>query len=1274
MENEKQKDERAIWEKANFVSRLSFHWLNPIVMKAWRSEVSAPDLYPVSQRQGFMTNKARWLQHIYTTGPKMWFFRIYWREILGGLMVSLGSYAMQLFIMYWVFQMLAIYLTDPTLPFWWGMVLCVVMLAASITQNFLMAQSWVAASNLGLKAKSGFLAIAFDKATRMKVLSEEDNGYLMSVMTIDAEKVFEIGLYGLFAIAGPFYIISAVVLLCVLLGWPAVPSFGLVVLAFVGMRYAGFKQGQLRRQIIGITEKRINLIAEMVGAAKVCKMYNFERSLGDQIVSVREEEVRKVTQVGLLSGVTAVTVQSWAILAPLVLFLIYLGIGNRLTSAQAFTALSLINSIWFPLQMMGFSLTRYAVGLQSMARLHGLLQREELDPNAINWIRETNDPGIVFEDSAFAYSKSPSTSANNVPFQLSVPGKMEVKQGEIAMVCGAVGSGKTTLLLGLLGQLNRVHGSVTIRGSVAYASQTAFIVNSTLRENVLFGKAFEEERYRACLAAACLDVDVAGFRDGDMTEIGEKGINLSGGQKQRVSVARALYADTDILLLDDVLSAVDTKVGRRMFNNLIEMFRKKPKCVLFVNHQLQYASMCDRIFVLADQKIAEQGSFEELRRMGGRFERMLEDYVAEEEQQDEQPKLLPTVDQGAEKPDAGKDAASTSEKPFQFVKSEQASNANVRSSVWREYFRRLGALFFTGVCIITFYQGVRAFTDFWLALYLQQSLSVSFPVWGGVYGMLAGVCLIIFLCFEFSLWFSTLRASKSLHNHVALNILRATMAFFDSTPIGRIMNRFSKDIDTMDYPLPFSTEQALIYMLQSISVFVAIAVVYPILLVCFPPVFVIFVIIAMLLRNSMRQTRRIVGVQKSFVLSVISTFMNGMQTIRAFGATSRFQDEMTMRCDNEQAVMWVNLLLGRWFNLRLDIVVSFLVFIVSIVSVNLRSASNSALGALAISYTVRLASAFQWSIRSLVEIEAHITSVERLLEYVEDLPMEPSKGLVAAPEGWPSSSSIEFDHVTVRYRPDAPPVLNDVSFFLPSGTSLGVVGRTGAGKSTLVACLLRLIPYEGTIRLDGVDISTISLEELRGSISVIPQESVIFSGTLRKNLDPKQASTDEEIYDVLSSVNLRDMKLDEPVEDLSQGEKQLLCIARAFLHKGRVLISDESTSSVDTANDRLLQVRIERYLRSSRMTSITIAHRLQTVVGCDLVLVLDKGRVIELGPPGFLVNKGKSFLSLVLETGPQSSQHLISLASKKLDFEQKLDEDHSEWYMNTDFELFSVPL
>ena len=744
----------APWERANWFSRASFHWMSRLM----RGEVSIEQLLPVARVHSYEETGRRWGG---TTRFRS-FLAVYRRELLQGLAAAAVVYALQFFIVMFLFRNLALYLSDPTAVLGWGIALCCIMLLANVLQNFAFAFTWVENLNLGILAKAGFTAAVIDKAMRLRtplearvvnLISNDRCGRVLNVHVcvslcvfvflfhsphccfvpfslvstlpcfnpfFPSERMFEMSQYFLWVVAAPLQVATSCALICVLLGWAGVPCFAIVFGIILVNRRNGLLVGSIRRRALPVTDQRLGLIQELISAVKIVKIYCFEQSLSQSVLAKRSLEIATLRAANVVAALTAALVQGNATLVPMVCFVLYVGAVGPLSAATSFTVLALVNGLWFPMHMLGLGLARVGVGLQSFSRLEAFLQEPEAELPLRLPLGEGLGPCVTIDGAVFRRDESFAVTVNHLHFGVG-----------LHMIVGPIGSGKSTLLLGALGLLPRERGAVTVRGEAAYAAQTAFIVNATVRENIVFGDAqpFDESRYREALAQSCLDVDVAGFVDGDFTEIGEKGINLSGGQRQRVSVARALYSGRPVLALDDCLSAVDVRVGRQLFSALQ---RAAQRCVvLLANHQLQHCAAARQVVVLAAGSVAQCGSFAELQGEEGPFRVMLQDYghaEGEGEEKGEEKKVKEEPKQAAAALSSPSAAAA-----FVLIKAEAAAAGRVGAGVWWSYLRAGGLTFALSAAAMCVFMAGRSFTDFWLAYFVSgNTFNVSYAVWAGL--------------------------------------------------------------------------------------------------------------------------------------------------------------------------------------------------------------------------------------------------------------------------------------------------------------------------------------------------------------------------------------------------------------------------------------------------------------------------------------------------------------------------------------------------------------
>ncbi|XP_065580663.1 multidrug resistance-associated protein 1-like isoform X3 [Artemia franciscana] len=936
--------------------------------------------------------------------------------------------------------------------------------------------------------------------------------------------------------------------------------------------------------------------------------------------------------------------------------------------------------------------------------MNKFMNAEELNPDAVTHDPNEQNP-IVVKDGSFSWGVDEKPVLKNISF--------EVEEGSLVAVVGMVGSGKSSLISAILGEMDKLSGKVNTKGSIAYVPQQAWIQNAILRQNIIFGGAEEESRYNQVIDSCALRPDFDILPAGDNTEIGEKGINLSGGQKQRVSLARAVYSDSDIYLMDDPLSAVDTHVGRHIFDNVIGpkgMLHKKTR--ILVTHGITFLPQTDKIIVLKDGVISEAGSYKELLDKKGDFAEFLLEHLNEEEEGEdivtELAKIREELEsslgreevkrqisrqrshvsesrshlsdtsvtsspqnsakEGSKEVEKRRGSLEKSKSPTKevqangtvkpkegekLIEAEKAETGKVKTEVYLHYLRSVGfALSFWTILLYAIYQLFSVGTNVWLSAwsnaYVNENDTATEPVpippserdmFLGVYGALGfGQAIMIYFNI-LNVAKGGLEASRKLHHRMLDNILKSPMVFFETTPMGRFLNRFGKDVDLVDRSIPFSLRSLLSTLYGVLATIVVISYTTPIFLVMVLPIAVIYYFMQHFYVATSRQLKRLESITRSPIYSHFGETITGVSVIRAYSKEHRFIKESESKVDTNQICYYPSIVANRWLAVRLESVGNLIVLCASLFAVFGRESLNPGLVGLSISYALNITQTLNWFMRMTSEVETNIVAVERIKEYGET-PQEaqweiPDK---KPPKEWPDEGKVEFIDYEVRYREGLEVVLKGINCSINGGEKVGIVGRTGAGKSSLTLGLFRIIePAKGTIKIDGLDITRMGLHSLRSRLTIIPQDPVLFSGTLRMNLDPFKQHTDEDIWRALELAHLKTFALtlsaglqhevSEGGENLSVGQRQLVCLARALLRKTKVLILDEATAAVDLETDDLIQATIRKEF--SDCTVITIAHRLNTIMDSTRVMVLDKGQIIEFDSPSVLLaNKSSIFYGM----------------------------------------------
>lgn len=727
---------------------------------------------------------------------------------------------------------------------------------------------------------------------------------------------------------------------------------------------------------------------------------------------------------------------------------------------------------------------------------------------------------------------------------------------------------------------------------------------------------------------------------GDATEIGERGITISGGQKQRLNIARAIYFDADIVLMDDPLSAVDAHVGRHIMDNAI-LGLLKDKCRILATHQLWVLNRCDRIIWMDGGKIQAIDTFDNLMANHAGFRQLMET-TAQETKEEESVAVEEKTADGEKKKKKKRGKG--------LMQAEERAVASVPWSVYTNYIRASGSIF-TGpltIIVLLLSQGANIMTSLWLSYWTTDRFGLTTGVYIGVYAGLGTLQALLMFLFSILLTVFGTNASKFLLKQAVRRTLRAPMSFFDTTPLGRITNRFSRDVDVMDNNLTDAIRMYFLTLAMIISVFALIIAFFHYFAIALVPLAILFVLAASYYRASAREVKRFESVLRSVVFAKFGEGLNGVASIRAYGLRDRFITNLRDAIDEMNAAYYLTFSNQRWLSTRLDTIGNLLVFTTGILVVTSRFNVSPAISGLVLSYILSIVQMLQFTVRQLAEVENGMNAVERLEYYGTQLEEEAPEHTIEVRPSWPENGEIIFDNVEMRYRANLPLVLKGLDMHVRGGERIGIVGRTGAGKSSIMSTLFRLVEISGGhIYIDGLDISTVGLHDLRSRLAIIPQDPTLFRGTVRSNLDPFNEHSDLDLWSALRKADLvpadaaiddKDptrIHLDSVVEEdglnFSLGQRQLMALARALVRGSQIIVCDEATSSVDMETDDKIQKTMAVGFRGK--TLLCIAHRLRTIIGYDRICVMDAGSIAELDTPLNLWKEGGIFRSMCDRSG-----------------------------------------
>ncbi|KAI3729908.1 hypothetical protein L6452_18580 [Arctium lappa] len=1247
--------------KASIFQLVTFSWLNPLFVVGIKKPLDqdeVPDVDIIDSASFTSESFDECLNHQGTENPSIYkVIYLFTRKKVAINALFAATNAAASYVGPYLINDLVSFLNEKeTRSLTSGYLIAVGFLAAKVVETLTQRQWIFGARQLGLRLRAALISHIYKKGLVLSSRScqSHTSGEIINIMSVDIQRITDFMWYINTIFMLPIQISLAMFILHINLGLGSFVGLAATVVVMSGNIPLTRVQKWYQSKIMESKDARMKSTSEVLKNIKTLKLQAWDSYYLQKLESLRKVEYDWIWKSLKLNALAAFVF--WG--APIFISVMTFGgcvlMGVPLTAGRVLSALATFRMLQDPIFNLPDLLNVIAQGKVSADRVASYLQEEEIDSDTVEFVpRNLTEVDVKIENGRFSWDPD-SRTANLDQIDL------EVKRGMKVAICGTVGSGKSSLLSCILGEMPKLSGTVEISGTKAYVSQSAWILTGNVRENILFGNAYDRTRYEKTIKACALTKDFELFSTGDLTEIGERGINMSGGQKQRIQIARAVYDDADIYLLDDPFSAVDAHTGTELFQECL-LGMLKEKTVLYVTHQVEFLPAADLILVMKNGRIDQMGTFKELLNQNIGFEvlvgahnQALESVLAvesssrESEQApvNEEPTLITELSQTKQDSEHNL-CVDMSKKDGKLVHEEEREKGSIGKEVYWSYLTLAKGGFLVPIILLaqSSFQFLQIASNYWMAWACPTDSTEIVTGMGFillVYTLLAVGSSLCVLLRASLVAIAGLLTSEKLFNDMLHSVLRAPMAFFDSTPAGRILNRASTDQSVIDLEMAnrigwcaFSTIQLLGTMaVMSQVAWEVFAILIPVTAVC--------VWYQRYYIPTARELARLAGIESAPILHHFAESLTGAATIRAFQQQDRFIEKNLCLIDNHSRPMFHNAAAIEWLCFRLNQLSNFVFAFSLVLLVTLpEGIIDPSIAGLAVTYGINLNVQQASVIWNICNAENKMISVERVLQY-SNLTSEAPLVIEEArpPSQWPQNGTISFTNLQIRYADHLPSVLKNISCTFPGKKKVGVVGRTGSGKSTLIQAIFRGVePAQGFITIDGIDICKIGLHDLRSRLSIIPQDPTLFQGTVRGNLDPLHQYPDAQIWEALDKCQLGDIvrgkkeKLELPVveggENWSVGQRQLFCLGRALLKKSSILVLDEATASIDSATDGILQKIITQEFKER--TIVTIAHRIHTVIDSDLVLVLSDGKIAEYDTPTKLLERENSFFSRLIK-------------------------------------------
>ena len=1305
---------------------LSFSWVQPMISRVYRTDALVyDDLAPpppyVAAAATLQALQRLWDRHYRAHGSganlfwpvvatfKWWIAAIFAADLVDIALTFSQPFLLQHFIRFFIAAGSGAAAPPP--PMIVGYFVATLMYVNSVLRFLNVNQLYMSLFSLSYCYQSGLTTMVYNKALRLTPAArkEKSAGDIVNNVTMDVRTIQWFCAQLQDFVLTPLKLALCIVLLHKIIGNATygglaacavmIPVLSLVSASFMGLYPLLMKQ----------KDARTSLITEMLNLIKLIKLYLWEKPMMARLREIRNnQELKTLKKIGIFLAMATFVWKCIPFFVSCASYATFVVIYDvPLTPDIVFPALLFFDMLTEPIFMLPGIITNLIEARTALKRLRDLLVMEEVN----DCVKRQDavmkgEVAVEIKDGTFVWShnehEGDEEAALDSPEVALADINFAAKKGQLTCVVGRVGSGKSTLFKALLGEVPAAGAAdITICGSVAYCLQSPWILNGLVKQNILFGCRYNREWYNRTVDACELTTDFKVLPDGDRTVVGEKGISLSGGQKARVALARAVYSKSDVYLFDDVLSAVDAHVGKRITEKVLgPQGIIKTKTRVLATNLVPVLHEADLIYMLQKGRVVERGNFGEVMQRGGELASLIKEFGRKDHEEDAPslhkvevapPPKLDVLSEGIAEftgnevalqrvisnETIGRSLLTSYSHVYvdeddtkKTANEEESEKGQVKLAVFIEYFRACNVGWVSVYLLCTFVMMVlkvmeKVTLTRWLEANASAGATVRTSYFLTLYLLLGVAGGLLNLAASFVLWsLCIIRGARYFHDTMANSILRSPMRFFETTPIGRILNRFTDDIGTVDMQLPWIFMNFLTFFLNGVVTFAVICYNLPVMTFILAALLVVYNEIRKYFIPCLREIKRLESKSKSPLFAHIQELINGIDTVKAYRQSERFFHQNMQNIDKVVGLDYLSQACNRWLSIRLQtisLVLIYLLALLLLLSIGTDSELNPSLVGFVMNYALSIVFILNAIVRMWADVETQSVAVERLVEYCH-LPPEAAEVVEAnrpAPN-WPLHGQIRFVNYSTRYADNLDNVLKNIDITINSNEKVGIVGRTGAGKSSLTLALFRIIEATlGHIEIDGVDTSKIGLADLRHQLSIIPQDAHTVEGSVRQNLDPFQQHSDDELWHALALAHLKahvqtmktepsdkereaagtdlptqhglDAKIFEGGSNLLAGQKQLLCLARALLNPSKVLLLDEATAAVDVQTDKIIQETIRLEFRDK--TILIIAHRLETIMDSDRVLVLDHGEVKEFDSPQALLDQKGIFYLLCKEGG-----------------------------------------